>query len=186
MYETSKARARRKREGLFERFIFGKGIDIGCGPDPLTAQCRQWDQKDGDAQLMEGVAAESFDYVYSSHCLEHVRDARATLKRWWELVKPGGALIVVVPDEDLYEQGVWPSNKNPDHKATFTIYKSKSWSPVSVNVLDLLRELEDGCVMYCKRIDEGYEYEGLGSGVDQSLGFAEVGIEFVVQKLPRG
>lgn len=187
MHESSKARARRIREQFFQRYIAGRsGIDIGCGPDPITADCRTWDLQDGDAQLMEGAGSEVYDWVYSSHCLEHVRDPRATLQRWWELVRPGGHLLVMVPDEDLYEQGVWPSTKNPDHKHTFTIFKSKSWSPVSVNVIDLVRELPRATVHYVRRADEGYLYELLGSGIDQSMGFAEVGIEFVVEKQREG
>ena len=63
-------------------------------------------------------------------------DPRKTILDWWKLVKPGGYLFVVVPDEDLYEQGVFPSRFNNDHKATFTIAKAKSWSPNSINVLE--------------------------------------------------
>src|SRR5260221_7032838 len=42
----------------------------------------------------------------------------------------------------LYEQGVFPSRFNGDHKSTFTISKASSWSPVSVNVLDLVTETD--------------------------------------------
>ena len=44
------------------------------------------------------------------------------------MLEPGGHLIVTVPDEDLYEQGHFPSDYNRDHKWTFTIHKPKSWS----------------------------------------------------------
>jgi len=47
-------------------------------------------------------------------------------------------LIITVPDEDMYEGGVFPSRWNEDHKHTFTIHKAKSWSPVSINIIDLL------------------------------------------------
>ena len=39
-----------------------------------------------------------------------------------------------VPDEDLYEQGQFPSTYNVDHKWTFTILKTTSWSPCSLNL----------------------------------------------------
>ena len=50
-------------------------------------------------------------------------------------------MFLIVPDEDLYEQGVFPSRFNVDHKWTFTISKQKSWSPVSINVTDLVNSL---------------------------------------------
>jgi hypothetical protein len=60
---------------------------------------------------------------------------------WWALVKPGGYLVIVVPDEDLYEQGMWPSRFNTDHKATFNLGESKSWSPVSYDIEALVQAL---------------------------------------------
>ena len=65
-------------------------------------------------------------------------------------------MFVIVPDEDLYEQGYWPSLFNGDHKATFTISKERSWSPVSVNVLDLARSLKDATVVSARLQDHGY------------------------------
>ena len=53
--ETSKARARRQREGYFERIFVGAGSDIGCGDDPVTADCVQWDRPQGDAQTLPGL-----------------------------------------------------------------------------------------------------------------------------------
>ena len=49
--------------------------------------------------------------------------------------------MVIVPDEDLYEQGVFPSTFNADHKWTFTISKSESWIDKSINLFDLLPKL---------------------------------------------
>jgi hypothetical protein len=71
---------------------------------------------------------------------------------------------VIVPDEDLYEQGVWPSRFNPDHKWTFTIAKHTSWSPVSVNLLDLARALPGGDVLDIRLQDDGYDRQLLSTG----------------------
>lgn len=106
---------------------------------------------------MPSFVREQFDFVYSSHCLEHMRDPRRTLLGWWQLVRPGGHLFFIVPDEDLYEQGVFPSRFNPDHKATFTISKARSWSPVSINVLDLARSLPGGEIVRLVLQDQGYD-----------------------------
>ena len=100
MNESAKTtKARREAEGFFDKFCRGAGIDIGCGADPVTQQCRGWDVQDGDAQKMAGVADESFDFVYSHHCLEHMRDPLEALLNWWRILKPGGYLLVTVPDE---------------------------------------------------------------------------------------
>jgi 2-polyprenyl-3-methyl-5-hydroxy-6-metoxy-1,4-benzoquinol methylase len=81
---------------------------------------------DGDANEISRFVSEQFDYVYSSHCLEHTRNPRTTILDWWKLVKPDGHLFVMIPDEDPYEQGVFPSRFNDSHKATFTISKARS------------------------------------------------------------
>lgn len=110
-------------------------LDIGAGPDPVTPECVSFDIEDGDANhMLEYFKIETFDTVYSSHCLEHMHDAIACLGEWWSLVKKGGYMVTVVPHEDLYEQRVWPSVFNEDHKWTFRASGNASWSPVSINI----------------------------------------------------
>jgi SAM-dependent methyltransferase len=190
MFETSKALRRRIRDPQFTlRYFVGSGIDIGSGPDPLARQvgfwpglqeCDEWDKEDGDAQLMEDVAPETFDFVYSSHTLEHVDDADIALARWWEILKPGGHLILIVPDEDLYEQGMWPPTFNTDHRRTFAVAKASSWSPVSRNIDEMLKAL-GGEIVKIERIEEGFVVGA--PRVDQtSVGLAESCIECVVRK----
>jgi ubiquinone/menaquinone biosynthesis C-methylase UbiE len=121
--ETSKCERLRQSRGDFQNFLRGNGIDIGCGPDPLKVPegtVRPWDLKDGDAQLMAGVPDGQLDFVYSSHCLEHMRDVRESLVNWIRILKPGGHLYVVIPDYILYEKMTWPSMYNSDHKQSFS------------------------------------------------------------------
>ena len=173
------------------RWLRGDGIDIGCGEDslvrmapflPLIRSVRSWDTPDGDAMDMAGVANDSFDFVHSSHCLEHLGDPYVSMANWIRICKPGGHLVITVPDEDLYEQGVWPSTFNPDHKWTFTIAKDKSWSPGSVNLFDLLaRFLPLVDVLKVELMDAGFFYGQ--PRWDQSWGaLSESAIEFVLRK----
>ena len=189
MFEQSKASRRRAEEDVFQHtYYVGHGLDVGAGNDPLSKwlpqfpkmlSVRSWDMPDGDAQYLDGVADNSFDFVSSSHCLEHMRDVHRALNNWLRVLKPGGYLVVTVPDEDMYEQGVWPSNKNPDHKSTFTTFKEKSWSPVSINVYGL-SESFDVVVKRIALLDAGYNKDILG---DQTLvGNVECAIEFIWQK----
>jgi SAM-dependent methyltransferase len=162
MNECTKSQA---HWGVIERQIIqGRGIDIGCGPDPVTPTARRFDLDDGDANVVSQYVKEQFDFVYSSHCLEHMHDPRMTILDWWKLVKPGGYLFVVVPDEDLYEQGVFPSRFNDDHKATFTICKAHSWSAKSVNVLELGQSLPSGEIVSLELQDRGYDRSLLSFG----------------------
>ena len=151
--------------GKLERSVLqGKGIDIGCGPDPVTPDVRRFDIEDGDANEITKYVSDQFDFVYSSHCLEHMKDPSSALKEWWKLVRPGGHLVFLVPDEDLYEQGVFPSRFNSDHKSTFTISKAQSWSAVSVNVIDLARSLPASEIVSIQLHDHGYDRERLVHG----------------------
>lgn len=137
--------------------IQGSGIDIGCGSDPVTPTARRFDREHGDANVASQYVKEQFDFVYSSHCLEHMHNPRMTILDWWKLVKPGGHLFIIVPDEDLYEQGVFPSRFNEDHKATFTISKASSWSAKSINVLELGQSLPGGQIVSLQLQDAGYD-----------------------------
>jgi len=78
---------------------------------------------------------------------------------------PGGHLFLIVPDEDLYEQGIFSSRFNADHKATFTISKARSWSPVSVNVLDLARSLPNAELVSIELQDHHYDRRMLTHGM---------------------
>lgn len=192
MKELSKSIVRRMGEPNFaRRWFVGQGLDIGGKPDPLSlyvgffplmSGVRVWDWEDGDAQDLAGVPPESLDFVHSSHCLEHLVDPRAGLAAWFAAVKPGGFLVVTVPDEDLYEQGRFPSDFNRDHKWTFTIMKSRSWSERSINIVEMLQALGPAAdVEKLALLNATYRYDL--PRFDQTLTpIGESGIEFVVRK----
>lgn len=170
------AKAKSRLQCLFT----GKGLDIGCGSTPITDDCDRWDLEQGDAQYLIGVPDDTYDWIFSSHLLEHVKDPTAAIARWWKTLKIGGFLILLVPDEDLYEQGVWPSRFNSDHKHTFTLSKYESWSPVSVNCTDMLHALPGHKLVNLSIADTGYDYNVQDR--DQSAGAAEVACQLVIRK----
>jgi len=191
MHEQSKAARRRWYDGAFHsRYFVGQGLDIGAGPDglsrmiglfPRIESVREWDLPDGDAQYLAGVPDGTFDFVHSSHCLEHMVDCRVALAHWLRVLKPGGHLVVTIPEEDLYERGVWPSRFNRDHKWTFTANKRDSWSPKSVNVVDLAAEL--GEVAELERLLVLRDFFRAEMPGDQTLlPNTECAIEFVLRR----
>jgi SAM-dependent methyltransferase len=135
----------------------GSILDIGAGSDPIRPNAVVFDLAQGNAEKINSYLQTKFSCVFSSHCLEHMKDPRMALLEWWKLVEDGGALIFIVPDEDLYEQGIFPSLFNGDHKATFTISKETSWSRNSYNVMELVKDLENADLVYCKLQDNDYE-----------------------------
>lgn len=159
MREAEKSKRIWSKTGIEFLALKGKGIDIGCSDSPILPDVRCFDMKDGDANFITQYVKEEFDFVYSSHCLEHMLDPKQALTEWWKLVKKGGYLFFTVPDEDLYEQGVFPSRFNSDHKHTFTVNKEHSWSPVSVNVLDLAQNLPGGEIVSLITQNNNYREE---------------------------
>jgi SAM-dependent methyltransferase len=188
MRETAKCQEFRKARGDFDQFLHGEGIDIGCGPDPLRVEkgsVRPWDIPDGDAQLMTGVPDNQFDFVYSSHCLEHMRDVPESLKNWTRILKPGGSLYFVVPEYVIYEKMTWPSMFNPDHKQSFShlinrqqVQRPNHWH-VGDNMVPLMTETGLEIVRITFE-DYGYNYN---AGVfDQTMRMALSQLCFVAKK----
>jgi SAM-dependent methyltransferase len=158
MYEARKTN-RLRTHAFFQQYMKGRVIDIGAGDDLVCAWAEGFDLKQGDANIITAHREKAaYDAVHSSHCLEHMLDPRRALHEWWQLLKPGGHLILVVPDEDLYEQGCWPSRFNGDHKHTFTLLQKVSWSPVSHNIISLVSELPGARIVSAELQDQGYDH----------------------------
>jgi SAM-dependent methyltransferase len=196
MDETKKSLIRRSYDIRFAtRYFVGDGIDVGAGRDslgfytdifPMIKSVKAWDLEDGDAQFLQGVSEDTFDFVHSSHCLEHMKNPEIALTNWVKVCKAGGHLIITIPDEDLYEQGIFPSRFNGDHKHTFAIKKQKSWSCQSINVFDLLSSLNisrNTSVLKVELLDMTYRY---GGNYDQTMDIlGESAIEIILKKNKR-
>lgn len=171
--ETSKAYGFRANCGDFDRYLCGKGIDIGCGADPLRVpkgSVNGWDHCHGDAQLMEGVPDGRYDFVYSSHCLEHMTNALVALGNWARILKPGGYLYVVVPEWTLYEHRVWPSRNNDDHKCSFAVISAPRPAHQHYTVADLSNL--PGLKLVDVRLDmQGFRWDQHGK-TDQTAAYA--------------
>ena len=186
MAETKKAFPRRVKEGFFENYCQGEGIDIGVGrigssdgEDPLLPHIRRWDKDDGDATYMHGVSDQYYNFVYSSHLLEHLDDPWIGLNNQWRILKPEGYLIIFLPDRDLYEKKkTKPSRWNSDHRHFFLLDQSES--PDTLSALNLVKESifkKEYQLIYAKRCDEGHTITDPEIHSD-----GEYSIEIVLQK----
>ena len=89
------------------------------------------------------MADNSFDFVYSSHCLEHLDNADEALKNWWRVVKTGGYLILYLPERDLFERKkTLPSRWNTSHKRFFLLDRDEL--PDTVGVLPFIQRTLTG------------------------------------------
>jgi len=110
--ETSKVRH------LVLAYCQGYGCDIGFGGDkikkedcagidyaaPYTSTGK--DKVDIACDVINEkipVADNTFDYVYTSHLIEDIPDTKKGLQEFIRVLKPGGNLILVFPDQPKYE-----------------------------------------------------------------------------------
>jgi SAM-dependent methyltransferase len=64
---------------------------------PGKAPGRQYIAEGAD---LRGVPAGGYDFVLSSHTLEHTADPLRALQGWKGLLRPGGTLVLIVPHRD--------------------------------------------------------------------------------------
>jgi hypothetical protein len=108
-------------EGFHSQYAFpyatklcnGIGLDIGCSqrewalPGSVPIDIKLDDEY--DAYNLPEVDS-GFDYIFSSHCLEHLPDYQATLAGWVSKIKKGGTIFLYLPHPDcLY----WQPNEMP-------------------------------------------------------------------------
>lgn len=121
----------------FMQFCKGAGLDVGSGPWPLPGAI-PIEIKDGRDAM--DVPEGPWDYVASSHCLEHVHDPVAALEHWKSVLKPGGVLFLNLPSPDM---AYWLPQNCRKHLHTWTpeqmakIVKDLGF----VNVINSIRDL---------------------------------------------
>lgn len=184
MRETSKLNNYRKHAG-YDAYFVGHGIDIGSGDDILDKSVftriesvLPYDKDQGDANLCQNLADNSFDFVYSSHCLEHMNNVEQAFRNWLRICKPGGHLVVAVPHEVYYEKNIWPSFFNQDHKFSFRL-EQHTMLPKSIWVQPFLAHFPVS-VLACSLLLFDFDFATYWQ--DQTVGNAVCQIEFVVKK----
>ena len=83
------------------RLCRGEGADIGAGFWPFPGATPVDPARGpGKENSLDGMPPGKLDYVFSSHCLEHIDDWQAALDRWVELLRPGGRIFLYLPHPD--------------------------------------------------------------------------------------
>jgi hypothetical protein len=113
-------------EGGASEFVFpfakkvlsGFGYDIGCmkeewafpGSYPIDIDFN-------DPYDANNLPEQDPDYIFSSHCLEHIPDWVHTMNYWHERLKENGTLFLYLPE---YSQEYWRPWNNRKHVNAFT------------------------------------------------------------------
>ena len=71
----------------------------------------------GDGFHATNLPHKNIDYIFSSHCLEHINDWVDVMDYWYDHLKVGGVLFLYLPD---YSQVYWRPWNNLKHKNIFT------------------------------------------------------------------
>lgn len=80
-------------------FCKGRGFDVGAGRWPLPGAIPVDIESGVDAyHLPEG---DGLDFVFSSHCLEHLPDPVRALEHWRDRLREGGVLFLYLPHPDM-------------------------------------------------------------------------------------
>ena len=95
-------------------FCRGLGYDIGCkkeewalpGAIPIDLSF------DNEYEAMN-LPHKNVDYIFSSHCLEHIDNWIEVMEYWYSILKPDGVLFLYLPD---YSQKYWRPWNNKKHK----------------------------------------------------------------------
>jgi SAM-dependent methyltransferase len=87
------------REALI--FCQGRGIDIGAGlwPLPGATPVDIW-RGQGIKQSISDYPDGTLDYVFSSHCLEHIMNWQEALSEWVRKLRVGGIIFLYLPHPD--------------------------------------------------------------------------------------
>ena len=84
-----------------EEYCCGRGVDIGASKWPLPGATPILDSQHQNAYKLDDFADGSLDYIFSSHCLEHLTRWKDALRLWITKLKPGGILFLYLPHKSM-------------------------------------------------------------------------------------
>lgn len=130
-----------KYRSLTVPYCVGNGIDIGSGGDPVVPSAIQMELPEeaygsyNNYRVPKSVIQwrsyrsvfdlpfrdRVLDYVYSCHLIEDYLDWNLILREWVRVIRPGGFLVIVVPDKGKWQEAVskgQPPNDAHRHEAS--------------------------------------------------------------------
>jgi len=135
---------------LAKQFCKGKGLDIGgffewtlTGAIPINIADNILDY---DAYKLPDT--KELDYIFSSHCLEHLPDPIKALEYWKDHIRKDGTLFLYLPHPDME---YWLPQNNKKHL--------HSWTPAEM--AQIVKDIGFYDVLHSER-DLYYSYAVVG------------------------
>jgi hypothetical protein len=98
---------------MLDIFCKGNGLDIGyCREEWKYPGARGIDHCLNDGFHANNLPEDNYDYIFSSHSLEHVLNWSITLEYWISKIKDKGILFLYLPD---ISQSYWRPWHNKKH-----------------------------------------------------------------------
>ena len=95
----------------------GDGVDIGCmKPEWAFPGAKLVDPVINTYDALN-FPYDNLDYIFSSHCLEHINNWVDVMDYWYTKLKQNGVLFLYLPD---YSQEYWRPLNNRKHVNIFT------------------------------------------------------------------
>ena len=119
-----------------KKLCIGQGLDIGCNRAEWAFPGAQMiDLKIDDDYDAYNLPDHSVDYIFSSHCLEHLTDWVKALDHWTTRLRSGGVMFLYLPH---YDQTYWRPWHNRKHLSVLQseylaeYYKSRGYRKIFV------------------------------------------------------
>lgn len=132
----------------------GVGYDIGCKrKDWAFPNSIPIDIDFDDEWSATNLPHRNVDYVFSSHCLEHIADWVEAMDYWYDSLKTGGVLFLYLP---MYSQKYWRPWNNRKHIHIFTpeIITDYMSDRGYVNIFSSERDLNDSFMIVGEKGDK--------------------------------
>jgi len=106
------------------QYLNGVGLDVGCNrwkikPDSIGVDLVKKPGVDLIVRNWDSIPSNNYDYLFSSHCLEHIEDWKTMLSHWARVVKEEGIVFLYLPDPSKYNR--WSKRFMKVHKHDFTL-----------------------------------------------------------------
>jgi SAM-dependent methyltransferase len=119
----------------------GEGLDIGGGNEQWKFPgARLIDLSVDDEYHANNLPDHQYDYIFSSHCLEHLPDWVGVLDYWSTRIRPGGVMFLYLPH---YSQEYWRPWNNRKHVNILLpqfirdYFEARGWEKIFVSEVDL-------------------------------------------------
>tara|TARA_R110000787_G_scaffold169445_2_gene282144 strand:+ start:97 stop:597 length:501 start_codon:yes stop_codon:yes gene_type:complete len=135
-------------------FCKGKGVDIGyCKEEWKYPGAIGADIEDIDNPYHALHLPDDLDYVYSSHCLEHLPYWVKAIEYWSTRIKEGGTLFLYLPHKDQEYWRPW-NNRKHLHSLDAEMVKKCMEKFNFVNIFSSKRDLNHSFIVVGEKQNE--------------------------------